>query len=57
MAQPIRRPGEKIEYRRGAREEARRLKGLVDMGVDPTEQAKRATSEGGRAERRRQEQE
>jgi integrase len=32
--------GTQIEYRRGAREEARRLKGLVDMGIDPSEQAK-----------------
>jgi integrase len=43
--------GEKLEYRRGAREEARRLKGLVDMGTDPTEQAKeqRAKLEAKRA--------
>jgi hypothetical protein len=32
--------GTQVEYRRGAREEARRLKGLVDMGIDPSDQAK-----------------
>jgi integrase len=43
--------GGRIEHRRGAREEARRLRGLVDMGVDPTEQAKeqRAKAEVRRA--------
>jgi integrase len=43
--------GTQVEYRRGAREEARRLKGLVDMGIDPSEQAKeqRAEADAGRA--------
>jgi integrase len=42
--------GAQVEYRRGAREEARRLKGLVDMGVDPTELARehRAKADAGR---------
>jgi integrase len=43
--------GTKIEYRRGAREEARRLKGLVDQGIDPTEQTRqqREKAEAARA--------
>jgi hypothetical protein len=43
--------GTQVEYRRGAREEARRLKGLIDMGIDPTEQAReqRAKADAGRA--------
>ncbi len=32
-------PGKKIEHQRGARAEARRLKGLVDQGVDPRNDA------------------
>lgn len=47
--------GERVEYRRGAREEARRLKGLIDMGIDPSEQAKeqRTKVEAGRAAAKR----
>jgi integrase len=47
--------GVQVEYRRGAREEARRLKGLVDMGIDPTQQAQeqRAKVVAGRAAAKR----
>jgi len=47
--------GTKVEYRRGAREEARRLKGLVDQGIDPTEQARqqREKAETARASAKR----
>jgi integrase len=44
--------GAQTEYRRGAREESRRLKSLLDMGIDPREQAKqqRADAEASRTE-------
>lgn len=47
--------GAQVEYRRGAREEARRLKGLVDMGIDPSDQAKeqRAKADATRAASKR----
>lgn len=47
--------GTQAEYRRGAREEARRLKGLVDMGIDPSDQAKeqRAKADANRAASKR----
>jgi integrase len=47
--------GTQVEHRRGAREEARRLKGLVDMGIDPSDQAKeqRAKSDAARAASKR----
>jgi integrase len=43
--------GQPIEYRRGARQEAQRLKSMIDMGIDPRQQAaqERARAEAERA--------
>lgn len=48
--------GERIEHRRGAREEAQRLKALTDQGIDPRQQQaeKRAKAEAVYAESIRQ---
>lgn len=47
--------GEKVEYRRGARQEAARLKSLTDQGIDPRQQAaeRAAAAEALRAEAER----
>lgn len=48
--------GERVEHRRGAREEVQRLKVLTDQGIDPRQQEaeKRAKYEAARAEETRQ---
>jgi len=48
--------GERLEHRRGAREEAQRLKALTDQGIDPRQQMaeRRAKVEARQAETKRQ---
>lgn len=48
--------GERLEFRRGAREEAQRLKALTDQGIDPRQQMaeQRAKVETAKAETKRQ---